>query len=90
MSSSLGRHGHPPHDLRVYVCEPGFLPAVNIEDARLFCHAHEESSEAFHRIAIGELYLNQGIENYCLNCSYRRGLLTLERPSLEHAAFKAL
>lgn len=90
MSGSLVHHGEPPHDLRVYQRDTTYVPQINLADTRMYCHAQQEGEEYYHRIALGEVYLNRDDENFCLNCGFRRGLISLERPTLEHAAFKTI
>lgn len=74
-------------DDRLYRAEAGWLATVNEGDARLFCHRIDEGADHYHRIAIGEVYLERGTEKFCLACALAQRILTHQRPTLANAPF---
>jgi hypothetical protein len=67
---------------RLYLLDPGWRPALKSNDQRAFCYHADEADGTYHRIAAGEIYLANGDEMLCLNCAFKRGLTTHERPRL--------
>lgn len=71
-----------PPDYRLYAAKPGYKPLIKRDDAPLNCHRANPEDGFYHRIAAGEIYLNYDVENYCLNCALKLGILVHERPML--------
>ena len=69
-------------DLRVYLMESKWQIVAKADDQQLYCHLADEKDGYYHRIAATELYLTSGTESYCLNCAYKRGIISRSRPQL--------
>lgn len=48
----------------------------------MLCHLADTGSGEYHRIAAGEIYVEQGTEQYCLNCAIHKELVGTQRPVL--------
>lgn len=75
---------------RLYFAEAGWEPKLNHADFRMHCYHQEPNDDHYHRIAVGELYLARDDEALCFNCAIKRGVLTVERPTLENQGFVRL
>ncbi len=90
MSNSVDHANEQPQpseaDVRLYLTRTGWTPQVNLADHRFYCYQMYEDESAYHRIAVGEIFVQQGDSAFCLNCAMKRGLLTVKRPVLGSAA----
>lgn len=70
-------------DHRLYVVDSGWRVAIKPDDGRtLYCFLKEETSDAYPRIAAGEIYVTNDVEVYNLNSAVRKGIVSLHRPTL--------
>lgn len=67
-------------DLRLYVPD-ALLWTVRVltKTDRQYCHQHAPGEDYFHLIAPGEIYVEGDEEKLCLNCAFRRGIITQDR-----------
>lgn len=69
-------------DRRLYLTDVGWEPAANRVQYRLYCHHQSKGDDAYHRIAIGEIYLRKDTDVLCLTCARDREIITDVRPKL--------
>lgn len=43
------------------------------------CYYKADGEEFFHRLVVGEIYLQRGTEKCCLNCALKHGIITRDR-----------
>lgn len=74
-------------DHRLYVVETGWKVHIKPDDGQtLYSFWKEEGAEAHARITAGEIYVTNDVEVYDINSAIKKGILSIERPSLERRA----
>ncbi|QDT16282.1 hypothetical protein [Alienimonas californiensis] len=89
MSDSADPPGPPSFHLdgRLYVREMQNWKAVVKQDfAKLYCHAKMPGEDYYHLLTGGEIYLDDGESQLCLNCAVRTGVLTTDRQHWQREA----
>lgn len=67
-------------DERLYVLHPEeWSVRMKTDWVKEYCYQQAPGQDFFHALAKGELYLQRDHEKLCLNCAWRRGLLTRDR-----------
>ena len=82
MSAPADPPGPPAFHLdgRLYVRAFREWKAVVKQDFdRLYCHAKLPGEDFYHAVTGGEIYLDDGETQLCLNCAMRTGVLTTDR-----------
>lgn len=80
------RPGDPNPVERLFVREPGWEVRRKAGSLREFCYTAAPGQEHYHRLADGEIYLQNGDEKLCLPCADRQGLLAREPRRLGRSA----
>lgn len=66
-------------DRRLYLPAPEGWQVRIKSGPREYCYYQKPGEDWFHTLIDGELYLQNGEENVCLNCAHRRGVLVDNR-----------
>lgn len=67
-------------DARLYVSSLDDVQAkVKSDWTREYCYDKRPNEDYFHLIVGGEIYLQRGHQKICLECAFRRGLVTRDR-----------
>lgn len=70
----------PLEDLRIYVLNPEqWRFCVKLDWEKEYCYFQNPGEDYYHSLLKGEVYVQREYEKVCLNCAWRKGLLTRDR-----------
>lgn len=64
--------------------EEGWRARIKSDWNREYCFAKYPDEDYHHLLLAGEIYVQYEEEKYCLDCAFRRGLLTRNRLHWQH------
>jgi hypothetical protein len=73
-------HDQTCGESRLYVPEyAGWKAAIKDDWNKEYCFVQRPGEDFYHLLVTGEIYLQRGIEKYCMSCAVRHGYATHER-----------
>ena len=89
MSEDHQQQSSAEQDVRLYLPNAdGWVAKVKQGWTKESCSLQNPGEDYFHLLMNGEIYLQQGVEKYCLRCALRRGLITRDRLSWQRLSIK--
>ncbi len=80
MSSNNGHSSAGQQDNRLYVINvEDWTASVKLNWDKEYCFQKKPGEDYFHLLLCGEIFVQTGDEKYCLNCAFRRGIVTTDR-----------
>ncbi|GIX04058.1 MAG: hypothetical protein KatS3mg113_1064 [Planctomycetaceae bacterium] len=72
-------------DVRLYVVHPDdWEVRLKTDSTKQYCYQKKPGQDFFHLILKGEIYLAGTDELLCLQCAFRRGIVTQDRLFWQH------